>query len=130
MVGSTGIRQVVFDREAALQRFGGDLDALRRNAAAFMADCPGRLAEIREAILQGNARALERAAYRLDWLLSTFSAGAAFDAAFRLEKMGREGNLCGAEAVYRRLEREIESLGLALESVGEEALWGDAAASA
>ena len=107
-------RQEAFDREAALRRFGGDAAALNRSTEAFSEGCPERLAEIREALSRGSGKDLERAAYRLGWALSLFSAAAALDAALKLERMGREGNINGAETVYRVLEAEIGRLKEAL----------------
>lgn len=110
------IRKESFDRDAALEHFRGDVGAFKENARSFLRGCSGRMAEIREAISCRNGKRLERAAYRLDWLLSTLGAAAAFDAALRLEKLGREGDLTGAEEAYAKLESEIERLKGCLQS--------------
>jgi len=111
-------RQDAFDREAALQRFGGDPAALKQHADAFRAACPRLMADIETAIARAESRPLSRAAYRLGWELGQLSAGAALDLALRLEKMGREETLDRATAVYAALQRELERLGPALDNSG------------
>jgi len=110
------IRKESFDREAALEHFRGDVEALRESARSFLRDCPKQMAEIRDAISCSNDKHLERSSYRLDWLLSTLGAAAAFDAALQLEKLGREGDLTDAEEAYAKLESEIERLKTCLQN--------------
>ena len=105
------------DPEAALQRFGGDLAALRQHADAFLAECPRLLTRIETAIARGESRTLSRSAYRLGWSLGQLSAGAALDLALQLEKMGREEKLDGAVEVYAALQQEIERFGAALDDI-------------
>ena len=98
---------LVVDREAALQRFGGNAAALKRSSEEFLQLCPERLGEIRKAIVMGDAKALRQAAYRMGWDLSRLSAGAAHGAALRLEQTGREGDLVEAARELEALEREL-----------------------
>lgn len=110
-------REETFDREAALQRFGGDVSAMRQHIAAFAEECPRLLMRIQEAIERNEGRPLARMAYSLGWNLSQLSAAAAFDMALQLEKMGRKGKLRGAQEVYTALEREVDDLRSTLESI-------------
>jgi PAS domain S-box-containing protein len=92
-----------FDRNAALARVEGDEGLLREIVGLFFAQTPVLLAEIREAIRQGNGQNLERAAHTLKSSVGNFAAKRAFDAVLRLEKMGAGGDLRGAEAAYEEL---------------------------
>ena len=112
-------REETFDREAALQRFGGDVSALKQHIAAFAEECPRLLTSIRETIGRNEGRRLARMAYSLGWSLSQLGAGTAFDMALQLEKQGRTGNLDGAEEAYTVLEQEIENLRSTLDSIGD-----------
>src|SRR5262249_28041818 len=86
-------------REGRRQRVGGNKKLLERMAGAFAEECPRLLAEIRAAVSAGDAPRLRRAAHTLKGAVGTFGAREAFEAALRLETMGREGNLGGAEEV-------------------------------
>lgn len=103
----------VFDREAALARYG-DAAALARAVETLRQQRAQRLEALREALARRNDRALAHSAYLLSRLLSGLSAGSALDAALRLQKLGRSGKLDGAEKVYAALERELERLEAAL----------------
>jgi two-component system sensor histidine kinase/response regulator len=100
----------VFDRAAALERVGGDLELLAELAGLFLDDHPKLLAAIRAAIASGNHQALEQAAHTLKGSVSNFCARAAAEAALRLERMGREGDLARATEACAALVGEIERL--------------------
>jgi PAS domain S-box-containing protein len=106
-----------FDVAVALERTAGDRDLLRELAGVFCEGCPPMMADIRAALDQGDARKLMGAAHALKGAVGTFGAGTAFDIAYRLELMGRKGNLADAEAVYGSLRREIDRLVPALEGL-------------
>src|SRR5262249_1113785 len=72
----------------ALARVGDDRALLKELIGLFLAECPRWLAAIREAIRQGDAAELRRAAHSIKGTVGTFGAPAAFEAAQRLETMG------------------------------------------
>jgi HPt (histidine-containing phosphotransfer) domain-containing protein len=76
----------------------------------FLADCPQRLAEIKDAIRRGDAEALGRAAHTLKGSIGNFAAKKAFVAAQRLEIMGRAGKLDKASEASMHLESELAAL--------------------
>jgi len=98
----------VLDRDALLDRVGGDLEFLQEIAGLFLEDCPRLLEKIRSAVSGGDARTLEHAAHTLKGSVANFGAQAARDAAFRLEALGRAGDLKPAPDAYSVLEREIQ----------------------
>ena len=51
-----------------------------------------------------------RAAHSLKGAVDNFVARAAYEAALRLETLGRNGNLAGAEEAYTELEKEMNRL--------------------
>jgi two-component system, sensor histidine kinase and response regulator len=100
----------VFDRSAALSYVDGDLVLLQEMAEAFLADYPPRLAEIQESITIGDSQALMRAAHSLKGGVASFAAKSMYDAALRLEIMGRSGDLSQAQDGYATLEDELSRL--------------------
>jgi HPt (histidine-containing phosphotransfer) domain-containing protein len=104
----------LLDRTAALDRIGGDEELLREIAGLFLSEYPSLIAEIRVAVQIGDARALERSAHSLKGSVANFEACAAVDAAFRLESMGRNGNLDQTASALAALEAAFEALHPAL----------------
>lgn len=115
MTDSTNI--LLVDRPAALERVGGDEGLLREIAGLFIEEYPEILEAIERAAGAGDARALERAAHNLKGSASNFGAQPVTDAALRLERMGRAGNLSGAAGAVgelrewmRKLDAELREL--------------------
>jgi PAS domain S-box-containing protein len=100
----------VIDHAALLAGVDGDRRLLREFVRLFLADCPQRLAEIKEAIRRGDAGALGRAAHTLKGSVGNFAAQKAFAASQRLEKMSRDGDLDNAGEACVMLESELEVL--------------------
>jgi two-component system sensor histidine kinase/response regulator len=94
----------------ALARVGGDAGVLKEIAALFIADCPGQLTAIHEAVRRGDAEALMRSAHALKGSVVNFEQGPAFEASRRLEMMGRQGELNGAEEAWASLLSALEQL--------------------
>jgi two-component system, sensor histidine kinase and response regulator len=109
----------VIDRAAALARVEGDVELLRELIELFLDDSAKLLSEVRESVVHGDEKALERAAHRLKGSLGTLGAQATFDLAQRLEEMGRDGNLVNAKTALDRLEKEIERLTSTLATLDE-----------
>jgi HPt (histidine-containing phosphotransfer) domain-containing protein len=70
--------------------------------------------EILEAIGEGDPGRVNRAAHSLKGAVGNFGANAAFDLVLRLELMGKDGELTGADEAFRSLVDEIERLKKAL----------------
>ena len=96
---------------------------LREIAQIFLEDYPEQLAEVRQHAADRCPEGLERAAHTLKGSIANFGAETAFEAALRLETMGREGDLTAADEAVEALERELEGL-----REGLVVLVGDAAA--
>jgi PAS domain S-box-containing protein len=106
----SGVRPEILDESTLRARFEGEPDLLRDVVNLFLDDCPKLLDGVRGAVERGDARGLERAAHKLKGTVANFSARAAYDAALRLEVMGREGHLEQARETLGRLDSALQEL--------------------
>jgi HPt (histidine-containing phosphotransfer) domain-containing protein len=100
----------LLDREAALSRVGGDVDLLREVGALFLKECPSAVTGLRKAVAERDAQRIEHEAHSLKGSVSTFGAGAAFQAALEIERKGRSRNLSEVEANLQQFESSLERL--------------------
>jgi two-component system, sensor histidine kinase and response regulator len=115
----------VFDRDLTLARVEGDRRLLQEIVELFCEEAPRLLAEIQSSILHCDAKALAHVAHTLKGAVGHFGAQAAFEAALRLEVMGRGGDLTQAEAVYAELANEVTRLEGALLALRQECASGN-----
>jgi len=102
-----GSTQPPFDREAALARAGGDVDLLKEIVEVFLAECPIWISEVKDAVAVRDPMRLQRVAHTIKGAVDNCGASGAYDVALRLERMGREGHLRGAEQASSALESEF-----------------------
>ena len=115
--------QEPIDTASALARAGGNVELLKEMAAVFLREVPVLMTDLHQAVAAADARATERAAHKLKGCVGNFTARPAFEAASKLEALGRDGSLSEAEPAYVELEREIQRLKSAVASFsGLEAL--------
>jgi CheY-like chemotaxis protein len=100
-----GLRPV-FEREAALERLGGDTQLLSEVIQLFLADCPMRLAAMKTAVDTRDAGAIAKEAHRLKGAAGNLSAISLFETAAILEQLGNDRRFDAAEAAWRRLSDE------------------------
>ena len=98
------------DWSEALATVEGDRALLGEMIEAFREESPRLMDAIRQAVADGDGEALRIAAHTLKGPLRSFGAGAAFEPAFRLEQIGRQGDLTDAEATSVVLEAELARL--------------------
>ena len=94
------------DWDAALEAVDGEESLLNTLVQAVLEESPQILEAIRRAVADGDASSLRSSAHTLKGSIRYFRADRAFDAAFRLERMGRDGDLSDANEVLRVLEEE------------------------
>ena len=111
-----------FDQVAALIRVDGDLELLLEIIEVFLEDSPRLMARIRTAVERQDLSSLEQAAHTLKGSVGNFCAPAAYAAASKLEKFGREGNVTGRQEAWNELQETMEQLRLALMSLRDERL--------
>jgi len=100
----------VMNKEAALERIGGDEELLVDLGHIFDAECPKMFAEIHEAERAEDAERLCEAAHRLKGAASMFCAEKASAAALSLEELARAGDISEVRALIGRVEQEMERL--------------------
>jgi two-component system, sensor histidine kinase and response regulator len=104
-----------FDPAAALSRVGGDEALLKELIGVFIEEYPAWIDELRAAVAARDAPRVRRAAHTVKGAVDSCGAGSAYEAAFRLERMGGEGKLAGAEEALAAIEAEIRRLMPALQ---------------
>ena len=110
--------QEPIDTASALERVGGNVELLKEMVALFLKELPGLMTNLRQAIAAGDAKATERAAHKLKGCVGNFTAQPAFEAALKLEVLGRDGSLSEAESAYAGLETEITRVKSAMTHLG------------
>ncbi|MEJ7591703.1 MAG: response regulator [Planctomycetaceae bacterium] len=108
---------MTFDPDVALQNVGGDIALLQEIIGLFCSEYPGMLTMIREGVSNGDANVVHRSAHMLKGSVSIFGPTDACDLAQKLETMGHDQNLSGADELVLQLERALSELRPILESV-------------
>jgi HPt (histidine-containing phosphotransfer) domain-containing protein len=80
---------------------------LKEVVGIFLSVYPGKLAELRVAVMAGDCQHIAWNAHGLLGSVSTFGTGPAVEAARRLESMGLEENLEGIDEAFAVLKREL-----------------------
>ena len=99
-----------FDLSEALRRVDGDRELLGELAGIFLDSCPTYLANIQQALQQGDAQALAFAAHALKGSVGNFVKTGPFETARTLESLGRQDTMAGTSALFQKLENEIADL--------------------
>jgi len=97
----------VLDAAAALMHAGGDRQLVGQLLDVFLADCPGQMQAVRDAVAGADSLALMHASHALGGSLRVLGASAATVMIGRLEVLGRESRLDGAAALLARFEPEL-----------------------
>ena len=88
----------------------GDPELRKELASMFVDDGPAQLAQVREGLNKHDAPALKAAAHTLKGSVGVFKDQAAYDAALRMEHVGRDADWAAAEAAWDVLNREFARL--------------------
>ena len=94
----------------ALSYVGGDIDLLRDLTGTFLNQCPQWLTKLDDALSDNNPVGVRDAAHPFKNSLNLLGAKNAANLACRLEKMGHDENLVGADVVRSELESELQRL--------------------
>jgi PAS domain S-box-containing protein len=100
----------IMDEAEAMSRVGEDRELLSELAEVFISESPRLLETIRAAIANRDAAKLRITAHSLKGAVDNFAAQAVYQAALRLEMLGRNGNLAEAEEACSTLEKEMDRL--------------------
>ncbi|HLF83054.1 MAG TPA: PAS domain S-box protein [Blastocatellia bacterium] len=104
------------DIDALVKSFDGDRELVFMLARVFADSSPCQMSELYQAVAIGDAEAVARGAHVLRGSVANFRAEAAVDAAARLERTARTGDLATADSALAILEKEIEQLREELET--------------
>ena len=103
------------DWQMAWANLEGDRNLLSELALLFLDDLPQQMEAIHHAADKAQAHELERLAHRLKGSVGNFAAKPAFEAAFHLERIARQGDSDQIPPAVDTLEYEIQRLQSALE---------------
>src|SRR5262249_5588476 len=101
---------VTFDADGALRRTGGDQVLLKELIALYRADLPDALRSMARAVARDDAEALTLAAHAVKGSVATVGGMAAREAAMKVERLGKSGNLASARAAVNALRAELDKL--------------------
>jgi two-component system sensor histidine kinase/response regulator len=104
----------IFDLSRALEVVDGDTELFKEIAGIFLENLPHDLGKIRDAITNNVAYELERAAHTLKGSVANLGARLSLEAAYRLEKLGKENRMEYAEEALKQLEKQVSELKTAL----------------
>jgi two-component system sensor histidine kinase/response regulator len=106
----------VFDRASLLTRIDGDETLLQELIGLFLEDAPQRLDQLRDALVDNDPQQLERIAHTLKGATGNVCAHRAFEAAKRLERLAKMGDVLKTTDAFTDLEMEITRLQTVLSS--------------
>jgi two-component system, sensor histidine kinase and response regulator len=112
-----GSAPFLWNRAEALERLGGDEGLLRELCEIFLEESPKLLRNLRQAVTDGDASSVMRAAHSLRGEVGYLGAAAASEAAQQLEDMGAQNKLAAASQTLMVLEGEISGLHSAMQNL-------------
>ncbi|HEV3057002.1 MAG TPA: response regulator [Vicinamibacterales bacterium] len=98
------------DREAMLDRLGGDPELYQEVIQLFLEDCPVRLAAIKAAVDAKDREQIRLTAHALKGAAGNLSVGGLFEAAHTLERLGADGRMDAIPAAWRQLATEAAAV--------------------
>jgi CheY-like chemotaxis protein len=107
---STSAAEEPIDWTHAKATVKGDLGLLKSIVQAFVDESPKLMEDIRQAVAAGQAKDLQIAAHTIKGSLRYFGARRAFDLAYKLEELGREGKLADAREVLVLFEGQMDEV--------------------
>jgi two-component system, sensor histidine kinase and response regulator len=109
-----------FDLVKAMETVLDSKELFQEIAGMFIEKLPEYTAAIREGIAGNDPGALERAAHSLKGAVGNFGAREASEAAWRLEKAGKEGKMDVAAEEFSKLEKALAALANEMNAVLQE----------
>ena len=107
----------LIDKDKALAQMDNDENLLKEIVNIFLEHSESYLDNLRHAIMDGDSDEVYRTANTLKGTVGNFPAPAAFEAALKLEMMGRAGDMANAKSAYLELEGLINRLKPALQNL-------------
>ena len=95
----------------------GEPDIVREVLTVFLADAPGRVDTMREALARGDAASVERAAHALKGAAASIGAAALQISCRELEEIGKAAALGNAPDLFNRVETDFARLKTAIDGL-------------
>ena len=100
----------VLDVEELMEECEDDRQMLAKWVEIFERDCEDRSPKWEQAVAMGDATQILEQAHAVKGSVGTFFANAAFESAFQLETMGREGRLQDSQTCWATLQSQLTEL--------------------
>jgi two-component system sensor histidine kinase/response regulator len=111
---------MVVEREGLLESLDNNTQLLKEVIGVFLADCPGKLAELRTAVTTRNSNQIASGSHALRGSVGIFGATSAVQAAQNLEFMAAQGKVEGVGEAFFVLERELALVTSALDQIAKD----------
>jgi signal transduction histidine kinase/DNA-binding response OmpR family regulator len=98
------------DKDDLIKSLEIDCNLLKELVEIFVNDYPQMLTTLHKSLKATDTETFSRTAHSLKGMLRNFQADAAADAAFELEKMGRQGELNGADQIIDSLAHQLDEV--------------------
>jgi HPt (histidine-containing phosphotransfer) domain-containing protein len=108
-LGGVGVA-VEVDKESICENFMDDEDLIFESIDLFMESSSTRLAALQEAVKERNEDKVMAEAHALKGVVGIFSPGEVFEAAKKLEFMGRNKDLTGVDEALTDFEAKLAEL--------------------
>lgn len=106
----TGSSSVSVPMNLVMENFDHDMEIVTIVIKSFLEDCPQRLKDIKNAILEKNSKKLFDSAHVFKGAVSNFMVGPISAAAFELETMGKTNRLETAQNIFEQLHKMTDVL--------------------
>jgi HPt (histidine-containing phosphotransfer) domain-containing protein len=110
----------IIDKQELLEELDGDREFLEESVELLDSDAPPLLEQIRDALQRGDSTAISSSAHTLKSMVGNFCAQPAFDAALKVETIGRSGDLEQCSEPVESLQTEVGRLQKALRELLDE----------
>jgi HPt (histidine-containing phosphotransfer) domain-containing protein len=105
-----------FPKEKVLETFMDDEELFEESIAMFLTNVQERLATLKTAVASSDAAVVMAEAHTIKGMMGYFSDGPPYEAAKKLEFMGREKKLDGAPDALADLEDKLGQLNQVLQA--------------
>jgi signal transduction histidine kinase/DNA-binding response OmpR family regulator/HPt (histidine-containing phosphotransfer) domain-containing protein len=111
---------VVFDGEDLVERLMGNEELARHVVRRFLADLPAQFAALSQAVGSGDSSAVTQAAHAIKGAAANTGGAQLRELAWKVEQLGRAGDLAGAAATLPDLSASFDSAQPVMQKFGGE----------
>lgn len=116
-IGSFSDEKAIFDKDALIERLGGNEEFLSELLSLFAQDTPLQLKELKQAIDDNDATRVTLHAHTIKGSSANIGAKALSNAALDIEMAGKNRDLNNARLLIGKLEYELDRLKTALQNL-------------